>query len=425
MQSLIATSQTTYKLIATCVDKPANFLTDSIGIQQNFGSQQECLLYVNNLPSILRSNGYVTASVDSVSFDSTSATALVYVGNRYAWSSINTSSIDPLLLDAVGWNFRSIEGKKMDYELVRSLQTRMLDWLENNGYPFAKVYLDSIQMNGNDVYADLKVDKGPLYKIDSIRIFGDAKVSNSFIQRYLDIQNGSIYNKKKLADVSRKIRELGYIEEQKASDLTLLGTGSVLNLYLRPRRSSQVNVLIGFLPNNDQLSSKKLLITGEANLLLRNALGGGETIGLNWQQLQVRSQRLNILYAHPFIFNSPFGIDLGVDMLKMDSSYLNLNLQLGVRYSISPQQLARVFLHRYQAILSTGGVNAAKVIATKRLPEVADVSTTNIGVEYQLNKTNYRLNPRSGFETLFSVTAGKKKVKKNNEIVGLQDPSDP
>jgi hypothetical protein len=59
-----------------------------------------------------------------------------------------------------------------------------------------------------------------------------------------------------------------------------------------------------FLPNNDQLASNKLLVTGEANLNLKNELGAGETIGLNWQQLQVKSPRLSIFYQHP-IFSAP------------------------------------------------------------------------------------------------------------------------
>jgi hypothetical protein len=71
--------------------------------------------------------------------------------------------------------------------------------------------------------------------------------------------------------------------------MTMLGTGSVLNLYLQ-QKASQVNVLVGFLPSNDQLESNKLLVTGEANINLRNALGNGETIGVNWQQIQVKSQ---------------------------------------------------------------------------------------------------------------------------------------
>ena len=45
----------------------------------------------------------------------------------------------------------------------------------------------------------LKVKKGVLYKVDSIRQLGNAKMSNKFLQRYLSISNGSLYNKTKFA----------------------------------------------------------------------------------------------------------------------------------------------------------------------------------------------------------------------------------
>lgn len=85
------------------------------------------------------------------------------------------------------------------------------------------------------------------------------------------------------------------------------------------------------------------MITGEGNLNLKNALGAGETIGLNFQALQVQSQRLNILYQHPYIFNSPFGLDFNFDMFRKDSSFLNVNLQLGAQYVLSSTQTGKLF----------------------------------------------------------------------------------
>ncbi|HJS54680.1 MAG TPA: hypothetical protein VJ765_09060, partial [Chitinophagaceae bacterium] len=204
-----------------------------------------------------------------------------------------------------------------------------------------------------------------------------------------------------------------------------LGTGSVLNLYLKQRRSSQVNALIGFLPNNDQLSSKKLLITGEANVNLRNAFGGGEALGLNWQQLQVKSPRLNIYYHHPYLFNSPLGVDFSFDMLRKDSSYLNINLNIGANYTLSESESGKIFLRHFQTIVSQGGINEGQVISTKALPDIADVSSLALGIEFEKNKTNYRFNPRSGYQFKLDGSAGKKKVKKNNQILELKDPSDP
>src|SRR5215216_2164865 len=112
-----------------------------------------------------------------------------------------------------------------------------------------------------------------------------------------------------MQQISERLRELPYLQERQAWNLSLLGTGSVLNLYLDTRKSSEVNVLLGLLPSNDQLVKSKLLVTGEANINLKNSLGGGETIGVNWQQIQVKSPRLNILFQEPYLFSSPFGMN--------------------------------------------------------------------------------------------------------------------
>jgi len=417
--------QSTYYLNARSVDKSPEFLKNEIGLQTEFTARAVCVEYVNKLPSLLQAKGFVTASLDSIFFDSTSANLVIYLGQQYKWAYINAAAADPQVLAVSGWNEKLFADKPINFDQLKGLQENMLVYLENNGHPFGKVFLDSIILNEDSVKATLMIDKGPLYKIDSIRVYGDAKISNDFLQRYLEIPNGSIYNREKLLLVSKKIRELSFVEEEQPSNMSLLGTGSVLNLYLKPRRSSQINALIGFLPNNDQLSSKKLLITGEANIHLRNAFGGGEALGLNWQQLQVKSPRLNIFYTHPYIFNSPFGIDFSFDMLRKDSSYLNINLNAGTAYVLSESESGKIFLQHFQTIVSQGGVNEANVIATKTLPPIADISSLALGLEYAKNKTNYRLNPRSGYEFRIGGTAGKKKIKKNNEILELKDPSDP
>jgi outer membrane protein assembly factor BamA len=218
---------------------------------------------------------------------------------------------------------------------------------------------------------------------------------------------------------------LPFVQESQSSNLSLLGTGSVLNLYLKQRRSSQVNALIGFLPNSDQSATKKLLITGDVNIHLRNAFGNGESVGLNWQQLQVKSPRLNIFYQHPYLFNSPVGLDFSFDMFRKDSSFLNINMNIGARYVLSASQSGKLFLQNFQTIISQGGINDARVIATRRLPDIADMSVSALGIEFEKNKTNYRYNPRSGYEVRLAGLAGTKKIKKNTEILELKDPSNP
>ncbi|HMR91678.1 MAG TPA: BamA/TamA family outer membrane protein [Chitinophagaceae bacterium] len=404
-------------------DKDTAFLASLVPPRQVFDTRTACISYINKLPSDLGLQGYVTASLDSVLLDSASASVVVYVGDRYHWDVLRMHEIDPAVLNAAGLRQLTIAGQPMDFARVKQWQDIILTYLENNGYPFAKVYVDSLEINGEKVSGSLRMDKGPFYKVDSIRVYGEAKVSNEFLQRYLDLRNGSLFSKEKLFRISRRLKELPYIEEEQPAKLIWLNSGAVIDLYLKPRRSSQVNVLVGFLPNNDQLSSRKLLITGEANLLLRNALGSGETIGLNWQQLQVKSPRLNLLYQHPYIFNSAIGLDFAFDMFRKDSTFLNVNFQIGAQYVMNIHQSGKLFLQRSQTIVN--GVNKNYILQYYRLPDEADVSSTNIGIDYEYNNTNYRLNPVSGNELRIIAAAGTKKLRKNNEVLELKDPGNP
>lgn len=423
--SIYTSGQGKYNLILRGVGIDDSLQLSQLGLQTGFTSRTACSDYIARLTSTLHAKGYVTASVDSIRYDSACAYIVLYTGQKYLWAQLDTKYADPAVLDAVGWREKVFVNKPMDFIQLQEWQEKLLRYLENNGYPFAKIYLDSLQLETEKVSALLKIEKGPLYKIDSIRIFGNAKISNNYLQQYLSIPNGSIYNKEKLMRINQKMRELTYVEEEKPFDITMLGTGSVLNMYLKQKKSSQVNAIIGFLPNNDQLASKKLLVTGEANILLRNSLGAGETIGLNWQQLQVKSQRLNLLYQHPYIFQSPYGLDFSFEMFRKDSNFVNINFQLGVQYVLSKNQSGKLFLQRFQTIVSQGGIDSSFIITNRRLPDVGDVSSFNVGVDYELNNTDYRLNPRKGVEFRIITSAGTKKLKKNNEILELKDPADP
>jgi outer membrane protein assembly factor BamA len=411
-----------YKLRIISVDKDSLFIKQ-LRLQTDFRNQDGCMEYVNGLPSLLQSKGYPSASVDSARYDSLDASIQLYTGELLKWAKLNTDSADRKILEQLNWTRKLSGNKPLRLEEVQSLQEKMLDYFDNNGYPFAKVKLDSVLVDSNAFHASLKVERGPLYKIDSIHNGGTAKITSAFLQRYLSIPNGSIFRKDRLQSISKKISELPFLQEQKAWDMTLLGTGSTLNLYLIPKKSSQINVLVGFLPANDQLANNKLLVTGEATINLKNSLGGGETIGLNWQQVQVKSPRLNLLFNQPYLFGSPFGVNFAFDLFKKDSSYLNISLLLGMQYAVSSNQTGSVYLQNLSTNLLT--VDTSSIKFSRRLPVEADVRSVNIGINYEWFNTDYRYNPRRGNEFVINASAGTKTIRKNASIVKLKDDSDP
>lgn len=423
LQPLLLLAQ--YRLQIIPVDKDSAFLQRQLRLQTDFRNSMLCLEYVNSIPSLLQSKGYPAASVDSTFYDTLSAVIHLYVGEPLKWTRLNTDSVDRKILEQVNWGSkRQGMQKPVDFYQLQSLQEKILDYLENNGYPFARIKLDSITLEGDHAFqAALKVDKGPLYKIDSVQNKGSAKLTTNYLQHYLGIPNGSLFRKDRLQTISKKLSELPFVQEQQPWDLTMLGTGSILNLYLAPKKSSQINVLVGFLPANDQLANNKLLVTGEATINLKNSLGAGETIGLNWQQVQVKSPRLNLAFAYPYLFNSPFGINFGFDLFKKDSSFVNISLLLGVQYALASNQTGSVYIQNLSTNLLT--VDTLLVKNSRRLPTEADVRSVNIGINYEWFNTDYRYNPRRGNEIMINASAGTKKINKNSAIVKLYDDSDP
>ncbi|MBC8033441.1 MAG: BamA/TamA family outer membrane protein [Chitinophagaceae bacterium] len=409
-----------YMLKILPADGDSILLGRHLSLSASFKSRNACMEYVDQLPALLLAKGFPTASVDSTAYDSASAAAIVFLGTAYKIGRIRTDGVDRRILERVGWNEKNFTDKTLNLDRLESLRVKMLDYLEENGYPFAKVQLDSLSFQEDRFNAVLKLYKGPLYSIDSIRAYGDAAISTNFLQHYLDITNGSTYTRSKLQNITKKLRELPYVTEIRPWDLTMLGTGSVINLYLKAKKSSQINALIGFLPASDQVSSGKLLLTGEANINLRNALGNGELIGVNWQQLQVSSPRLDLAFEQPYLFGTPFGITSSFNLFKKDSSFLNLSLLLGIQYAISANETGKVFIQSLTTNLLSIDTNLIK--STRALPDIRDVSSVNLGIDYEFNKTDYRFNPRKGSELRITTSAGTRKVRKNSAIVKMQAP---
>ena len=404
-------------------DKDSSYNFQQLQLKTTFQNKEAAAEYINKLPETLAIKGFAASSIDSVLYDSMEAFVRIYLGSKYKWGKIITDSIPKNVLDKTGWNEKEFENKEIDFSSLQRQQQKIIEYYENNGYPFAQVSLKNIEIKNDTITAHLEARQGPLYHIDSIRIFGKVKIKKSFLEHYLGISNGSLYNNQKLQQINKQIQQLPFLQQQQAWDITMLGTGATLNLYLEPKHSSQINVLIGFVPAST--ITGKAQITADVHLDLKNSLGTGESILLNWQQLQPQSPRLNLAYSLPYIFNSNFGIDLSFDLLKRDSSYLQLNGILGLQYIISSSKTFKIFYENEQNYLLAGGIDTNQIIYTKKLPANIDVSSGNLGIGYHFVNTNYRLNPRKGNEMDIIATAGIKKTSKNNDIVNLKDPSNP
>ena len=414
---LQAKAQRPFGLVITRVDS-AMYSTAELGIRNSFVSKAACIQFVQQLPSLLAAKGFMASSIDSVWEDSVAVHIQLFAGEKYTWSNLGIDDQYWPVLQQLGYHKETFNNKPFDPAKVNALYERLLDYYAGNGYPFAKLGLDSIRLNKGWVSARLHIEKGGVYRIDSVTINGTAKLSRFFLQKYLDIEDHSLYNLSKLEKINQRMQELTYVQQYQPWDIRMLNTGALLNIYLQPRHSNEINALVGFLPANQDLGGK-LLLTGEVNLNLRNAFSTGETIGLNWQQLQSQSPRLKLVFQRPYLFHSSFGLDFGFDLYKKDSSFLNISAQIGLQYVLSARQSGKVFLQSFSTNLLN--IDTLQVMATRQLPSIIDMGSTSLGIQYDFNNTDYRLNPRKGNELQVIASAGTKNIRKSNTILQLKD----
>jgi outer membrane protein assembly factor BamA len=411
-------AQEKYRLELNCTDKGNAALSELISIPADFSTKEAITGFLKtSIVESLQSKGYLAISVDSIIVEKNLTKAWIFLGDQYKWGELLIDS-SILVVESMNRNAsQPLPGELLSMASIASLKENMLRNFEENGYPFAAIELDSSYFKGNELCARLRAIKGPLYRIDSLHVEGKQFIKKAFLQQYLALGGGEIYRKSNLDALSGRLLSLGFVKESRPWDLGLLGTGATVNLYLEPQQSSRFNLLAGLMPSNQQLGGK-MLLTGEADLDLKNTFGAGENFMLSWQQLQVKSPRLQIGFQKPYMFRSNAGIDFKFNLLKKDSSFININTRLGLQYEVNKKQLAKLFIQQYASNLIEVDTNFIK--RTKKLPVFLDLRTTNIGAELQYNGTDYRFNPRKGMDFNLILSGGIRKLLKNNSITSLK-----
>ena len=402
--TIIGTSANSQNILLKIYSLDTANISNIILVKTSFASKTACITYINLLPNLLKSKGYITASIDTIIEEDKIISINLFIGNKYIWKNLYLPS----------------ELKNIAYTRDYSqLPQTILNYYENNGFPFAKIRFDSVVINDkNEINAVLKIDKGVEYKMDSIRVFGNANISNKFLQHYLKLPNGVLYNKERLEKINNRLNQLSFVSSYKNWDVLMLSGSHLINLYLQPKKVNKFDAIAGFLPNNNQTDGK-LLFTLDAKLYLQNAFAKGENISLNWQQIQPQSPRIDIGFAMPYIFNSEATLNFNFSLYKRDSAYLNITTDIGAEYELTDKTKFKIFLNNFGTRIIQP--DTAAIVASKKLPVILDANIANLGIEYiYTNAIGTKLNKRKGFELRLTGSFGQKKIKPNSSITSLK-----
>jgi outer membrane protein assembly factor BamA len=387
-----------------CSDKvkfrEKQYFTDTVLLKQE-------LLRVVNL---LQKDGYISASIDSVSKKGNDITAFLRRGSEFKWKQMNFQSPEPNILRKSGIRSNEFTNQKMNPEKLHSDQDNIIRYYENNGYPFAQFRLDSITWDQEKITANARINKMQYFSFDSITLKGNVKISSLYIYKYVGIKPGAPYDESIAKAVGARLKEISFLRETRPYEIIFAQDKAKLYLYLDNKKSNYFNGIIGVLPNDK--TTGKLLVTGEVDFYLVNAIGHGETVSFDWKKLEKASQDLKAKISYPFLFRLPIGTEIEFLLNKKDTLYLTANSHFGLQFLLQRGNYIKAYFENKQSnLLSTSGL-----ASLSSLPPYADISLNLYGIAYSEEHLDYKFNPRKGYAVKTNIGTGLKKIRKNSKL---------
>ena len=146
---------------------------------------------VKDIDNQLIEKSFLAYHLDSIATDSAALIFYYHLGKKITWAKISTNTIDEEVLSKVGFRDKLYNQRPFNETQLKRLYIKVVSFYENHGYPFASIFLDSVIIKDHRLYGKIGINKGQLYKIDSVVVKGNATVSDNYIKnngrKYYDI----------------------------------------------------------------------------------------------------------------------------------------------------------------------------------------------------------------------------------------------
>ncbi len=367
-------------------------------------------LELRNYLKFLHEEGYLLATVKKVSFDGNKAVANLSIGERFEWLTLEPGNIEKSLLRKIGYSEKDFLGKPFRIKAFTRLEEKLLSYAEENGYPFASLKVDSLMIVDNQLEAILQFDTGPPIRFDSLQIRGTTRAKQKFLEKYLGITQGALFDQKRVRDIGRALNNLSYLRLLEPPRLTFQNSEATIFLNLEERKINQLDGIIGFLPNSS--NTGRFLVTGQFDVELFNPFGSGRHIGIHWQKLNTNSQSLALDYEQPNIFKGPLDLDLDFDFLKEDTLFTNRTLRVDLNYRLS----GTASFSAYSDFKTTNLLATSIYEGITELPDLVDFDFNSYGLRFNWQKFDDAFLPKDGLRLSIEGSAGNKKIVQNNGI---------
>ena len=312
---------------------------DSIGYTKQFPNYLSLETEVYALKDKLIRIGFIDTIINEIrKQDDTTFNASIYLGQKLNRVRIffNPEFYKELLkFSEVNINSTYFDLDIKNLELTLELLNKKI---AEQGDPFSTLVLNGIKKINEDlISADLHIQTNQKRRIDKIIVKGYEKFPKSFIKHFLKLKPGQSFNLEDIKSKTERLQNLRFAKELKSPEVLFTNDSTTLYLYTEKTKSNNFDGYLGFGTNEN---TNRIDFDGYLDLRLINNLNYGETLSLFYKSDEIDQQTFDVKLNAPYLFGSPIGLDVGLNIFRKDSTFstttqqANLNYQINVNHRI-------------------------------------------------------------------------------------------
>ncbi|MBF8150366.1 hypothetical protein ITJ86_10700 [Winogradskyella sp. F6397] len=311
-------------------------IIDTIGYTETFTSYNDLQSEINLLKGKVIRKGYIDTSTEKITkLNDTLFKAHLILGHRINRIRVYfDSTFNVELLKSLNYNIRDGYFELHINELESNLEN-LNSKIAEQGDPFSTLQLINIsKLNSELLSANLKVVANQKRRIDKILIKGYEQFPKSYLKHFLKLKTGKSFNLNAIKEKVELLNELRFASKIKAPEVLFTQDSTTLYIYVEKTRTNNFDGFLGFGTNEN---TNKIEFDGYLDLRLINNLNYGETLNLFYKSDEIDQQTFNVDADLPYLFGSPIGFQVGLNIFRKDSTFLNAKQYAKINYQVNAQ----------------------------------------------------------------------------------------
>lgn len=309
-------------------------IADSLLDQTQFENFKNLEDQIDGLHKRLTKNGFIDATTDSIQRNSDSfVTAFLSIGKKVDSIRLYYNPRDFPAEALQNANLNSTDSSfTIPFNQLEGRLAFISHELSGRGRPFSSVTLKNISRSEHGLSAELDYHSTQKRRIDSVVVKGYEEFPRAYLKNFLGIKQGTAFNKPAIDRKLKRLNNLRFAESKRSPEVLFRENSTAIYLYLKKRNSNRFDGFLGFSTSEE---SSDLKLNGNVKLQLNNNLNFGEELAIKYRNTGDDQERIQADLKLPFVFNSPFGLHLGLDIFRRDSTFTTTDQYAKMSYQLT------------------------------------------------------------------------------------------